>query len=149
MKNEAKTLPTTYLLLLLVVNITLSFLAIGSFIPFPYNLTGLVFIFLGISINIWADNIFKTKKTTVKPYESPSILVTKGPFKISRHPMYLGFVLILLGLVVVMDNVFGSVTPIVMFLILDRNYIPKEERELEKTFGKRYLEYKTQVRRWL
>ena len=57
---------------------------------------------LGIALNLAADNSFKRYKTTVKPVENSTVLITAGVFRLSRHPMYLGFVLILVGITLLM-----------------------------------------------
>jgi len=148
--KKNKILPPTYFLICLVMTFILNFLLPGlKIIPVPYNFFGIPLIFLGITIAIWADHLFKRKKTTVKPFEKSSVLVTEGPFRFSRHPMYLGFVLILLGLALGLGNVIVFLSPIAIFIVFELLFIPYEEESLEKTFGKDYLEYKKRVRRWL
>lgn len=61
----------------------------------------------GVALNISADRMFKQHKTTVKPFEESTSLVTDGVFRFSRNPMYLGMVLILSGVVLLA----GSTTP--------------------------------------
>jgi len=94
-------------------------------------------------------SLFKKRKTTVKPFEKPYILITNGPFLVSRHPMYLGFVLILFGLAVFLGSLAVFLPTIVMFFTLEKLFIPYEEKNLENKFGKEYKEYKELVRRWL
>ena len=117
---------------------------IGSF-----QVLGVIFIVLGLLINFWTDSLFKKEKTTVKPNKIPRKLITEGPFRISRHPMYLGFVVLLLGIALVLGNIFSFIGPIMMFITLEKKFIPLEEKLMEKHFGKKYQEYKNQVRRWL
>jgi protein-S-isoprenylcysteine O-methyltransferase Ste14 len=61
----------------------------------------------------------------------------------------LGGVILSLGIAVLLGSLITFVFPIVLLLILDQLYIPVEERKLEETFGKEYLEYKQRVRRWI
>lgn len=61
----------------------------------------------GVALNISADRMFEQHKTTVKPFEESTALVTDGVFRFSRNPMYLGMVLILSGVVLLA----GSTTP--------------------------------------
>jgi len=63
---------------------------IKKIVAFPYSLLGIPLIIVGGGLNVWADSLFKKHRTTVKPHESPTALVTSGPFRLSRHPMYLG-----------------------------------------------------------
>jgi len=124
-------------------------LPLKRIILFPFNLLGAIPLALGIAFNLIADRAFKKNKTTVKPFEKSTVLITGGVFGISRHPMYLGFVLILTGVAILM----GSLTPylvIVAFVILMHAiFVRAEEEMLEETFGDAWLKYKKRVRRWI
>jgi protein-S-isoprenylcysteine O-methyltransferase Ste14 len=90
-----------------------------------------------------------SKKTTVKPLEESTALITDGVFRFSRHPMYLGFVFILLGIASLM----GSLTPYVIVIgfavFMQIVFIRFEEKKLEETFGEAWLRYKRNVRLWI
>lgn len=148
--NIKNILPPTYLLIAIVSMVALHFLApLASLIPFPWNMLGLIPFALGVGINMLADNAFKRANTTVKPYETSTTLITDGVFRLTRNPMYVGFVLILLGVAIFV----GSLSPyliVVLFPILMKKiFIIFEEQMLEQTFGNTWLTYKQQVRRWL
>jgi protein-S-isoprenylcysteine O-methyltransferase Ste14 len=115
----------------------------------PSNYSGIIFIIFGIAINLWADAIFKKQNTAVKPDEKPSQLIESGPFRISRHPMYLGMIVILLGIAILMGSLSAFIFPIIFFLIMQLKYIPQEEKIMENEFGKAYLDYKKKVRKWI
>ena len=115
----------------------------------PYRYIGLVLIGTGVVLNLWTDAIFKKHKTTVKPYENPTHLGISGPFRISRHPMYLGMVSILLGIGIALGPVISLVVPILFLIVMEVMFIPFEEKNLEQAFGKEYLDYKKKVRRWI
>lgn len=150
MKKVQRAMPTTYLFIYLVAAIVLHFFfPVRQIIHAPYTYCGLPLIVLGIGLNIWADGLFKKKKTAVKPFEKPSALIREGPFRFSRHPMYLGFVILLAGTATLLGSLITFLVPIAIFVTLEMLFIPHEEKQLEKTFGKRYLDYKNQVRRWL
>lgn len=149
MKSK-RVLPPTYVFISIIGIAGLHFVLPGEkIITFPWNLLGTVPLALGIALNLAADRAFKKHKTTVKPFEESTALVTGRVFRISRHPMYLGFVLILAGIAIFT----GSLTPylvVVAFAILmDVVFIRAEEQMLEKRFGKGWLEYKNTVRRWI
>ena len=92
-------MPPTYLLASIVAMVALHFLLPGmKLISFPWRLLGIVPFVVGVALNLLADGAFKRRRTTVKPFEESSALVTEGVFRITRNPMYLGFVLILLGI---------------------------------------------------
>ena len=148
MKNRI--LPPTYFILLLVLTIISHYvLPIKKIIYFPYNLLGVVLILFGIVLNIWADNMFKKRKTTVKPHEIPEYLEISGPFKISRHPMYLGMAAILLGTAVILGSLISFLFFIIFIIFMEALFVPVEEKNLEKAFGKKYSDYKKKVRRWV
>ena len=98
---------------------------------------------------VWADNLFKKVGTEVNSFDKPTILVTEGLFRISRHPMYLGFVVLLIGVAIMLGSLTGFLAPVAMFITLATIFIPFEEKGCEETFGQAYLDYKRRVRCWL
>lgn len=112
------------------------------------NILGIVPLTLGIAINIWADSLLKKYKTTVKPTKKPSKLVKEGIFLYSRNPMYLGFVLILLGVSLLLGSLTTLLAPLLMFITLETKFIPIEEKHLKENLGDEYEAYKTKVGRW-
>ena len=109
----------------------------------------MILIIFGTIINLWADSIFKKYNTTVKPDEKPTKLINIGPFRISRHPMYLGMTLILLGTAILLGSLISFIFPIIFFLIMNYKYIPEEEKRMQNEFGKLYIDYKNKVRKWI
>lgn len=147
---KSKTQPPTYFILFLLLSIGLHFvLPIQKIIFPPYIYSGWVFIMFGAVLNIWTDSLFKKKKTTVKPYEKSTQLLVSGPFCISRHPMYLGMAVILLGIAILHGTLITFIFPVLFVIMMEVIFIPFEEKNLEKVFGKKYLDYKKNVRRWI
>lgn len=143
-------MPTTYFIMFLIFSVTFSFIFPVKKIIFPpYTSFGWLLILLGIILNIWVDLLFKKKRTTVKPHEIPSSFETSGPFFISRHPMYLGMTLILFGVAILHGTLITFISPIIFIILMEKIFIPTEEKNLEKKFGKNYLNYKKKVRRWI
>jgi protein-S-isoprenylcysteine O-methyltransferase Ste14 len=143
-------LPPTYVLLALIVMLILHFVFPGiKLIPLPWNLLGLIPLIAGIALNLVADSAFRRAGTTVKPFQESSVLLTDGVYRYSRHPMYLGFVLILIGGAILL----GSLTPwiiIPIFVVLmEVVFIQIEEQMLEEKFGPAWLDYKRKVRQWI
>jgi protein-S-isoprenylcysteine O-methyltransferase Ste14 len=150
MKTEKKLLPPAYVLASIVLMAALHFtVPAARLIASPWNFLGVIPLAVGIVINIVADRAFHRAGTTVKPFQQSTSLITTGVYRLSRHPMYLGLVLVVLGIAVIT----GSLTPLLVVpifaLLLDRKFIAAEERLLEKRFGSAWLEYKKSVRRWI
>jgi protein-S-isoprenylcysteine O-methyltransferase Ste14 len=142
--------PPTYFMAFLIAAIVLHFsFPLFQLVYFPVSMLGAVPVLFGIWMNIWADSLFKREGTTVKPDESPSKLVTGGPFRISRHPMYLGMASILLGEAVILGSVVAFAFPILFVYVIEARFIPAEEASLEKAFGSSFREYRKSARRWL
>jgi len=149
-ETKARLLPPSYLLIFLLLAIALHFVVpIVHIVPFPYNLGGLLLIAIGIWLNLWADGLFKTKNTTVKPFEKSSALILNGPFRFTRHPMYLGMVIGLLGLAILLRSLVTFFVAIAFAITMTVVFIQPEEKAMEETFGEGYLDYKARVRRWL
>lgn len=115
----------------------------------PWRLVGLAGVIAGIALNIAADGLLKKVRTSIKPTAQPSVLVTSGPYAISRNPMYLGFGLLILGIAVLLGTAAPLVLAAVFFPIADHLFIRFEESVLEAEFGPAWIDYATRVRRWV
>lgn len=147
---KSKITPPTYFILLLILQLILHlFYPIDKTVEYPYTLLGVSAILAGAILNLWTDQLFKKHQTTVKPHLQPTRLITHGPFAVSRHPMYLGMMLILCGVSVLTGSLSTLIIPISFILLMESLFIPIEEQNLEKNFGKQYHNYKSKVRRWL
>ncbi|KQC13459.1 MAG: hypothetical protein APR56_05265 [Methanosaeta sp. SDB] len=148
MKSEIQ--PPTYFAVLLLLSAASHFAYPGSqLVEPPHAYLGFLLIGFGAILNLWTDSLFKKGRTTVKPQEMPSKLVVSGPFRISRHPMYLGMAAILLGEAVFLGSLTTFAFPPIFAVLMEVLFISKEEENLEKAFGKEYLDYKRRVRRWI
>ena len=136
----------SFILLTIILNL---FLPIKKVIVQPYNSLGIVLILVGLLIDVWAWMLFRRKKKTLNPYKIPSKLETGGIFKISRNPMYFGMDLVLWGLSIFLGSLITLIFPIIFIVLIERLFIEFEEKNLEKRFGKRYIDYKKKVRRWI
>ena len=148
--NSKKILPPTYFLICLLASIGVHFiLPLKRLVNHPYCIIGIVFIALGIWLNLWADRLFKANCTPVKPFEKTTCFIKEGPFRFSRNPMYLGMFLILLGVSVAL----GSLSPLIFavgFLItMQVIFISHEEKALEEAFRQDFINYKKRVRCWI
>ena len=81
--------------------------------------------------------------------QSASVLVVSGMYRLTRNPIYLGDLLLLLGWAVFLERPLALAMTPLFVLYIDRLQIRPEERALSELFGERYDEYRARVRRWL
>ena len=148
--NTKKILPPTYLFSALIIMLILHFIFPGiKLILSPWNLFGLFPLIIGIALNLAADGALRKAGTTVKPFEKSTNLITTGVYRVSRHPMYLGFVLILIGVAILLGSAVPWLIIPIFYYLMEVNFIRIEERKLEEQFGSTWSAYKKLVRRWL
>jgi protein-S-isoprenylcysteine O-methyltransferase Ste14 len=149
MKRRIISIPPVYFLACVVVTGLVRLLAPGlSWIPFPFNLCGLLFLGVAIYFIGSAHHSLKRHATPVT-YAPSTCVIEDGLYRYSRNPMYVGFVTFLIGLSVLSGNIFAFLSPVLMFCVLNWMFIPYEEEKMENTFGTEFLEYEQKVRRWL
>lgn len=113
------------------------------------RLIGLGLGIVGVALIIWAAMTLWRHQTTVLPNKGVSDLVTDGPFRFRRNPIYIGDALVLLGLAELTKNVwFAILVPVFLILVTWLAILP-EERHLEARFGDRWRAYRDRVRRLL
>lgn len=143
-------LPPTYFLASLCLMLGLHFLApVAQAPPSPWRLSGLIAVAVGLWLNVAADRAFKAHDTTVKPFELSQVLVTDGVFRFTRNPMYLGMVLILIGVAVSLGTLSPFLACAAFAALLHFRFILVEERMLAATFGPRWEAYRKRTRRWI
>ncbi len=145
-----KIMPTTCLLAAFIAMLALHFsYPVVKLIPPAWGMLGLLPLAVGLFLNCAADAAFHSANTTVKPFIQSNALVTNGVYRISRNPMYLGFLFILTGMAVLL----GSLTPFVVIpaygLLVHHFFITVEERMLAQKFSGRWEDYQQRTRRWL
>ena len=106
---------------------------------------------LGMGIAVAGVVSFIKARTTVNPLKpgAASSLVTTGLYRLSRNPMYLGDVVILIGWAVFLSNAVSFLLVSVFVLYINRFQIGPEEKALAGLFGAGYAVYQSRVRRWL
>lgn len=118
-------------------------------IPEPYTLLGAIPMLLGLALSTWAAQLFRRVGTSPQLQSGGSVLVTSGPYRFSRNPMYLGMLIWLTGLAFMLGSLTAFLFPTLLFLLANFLVIPLEERHMERTWGQKFAEYKRGVRRWL
>src|SRR4051812_543756 len=124
---------------------------LGHWIFAPWQLLGLIPAVVGVAMVAAAIRRFSRAHTTVNPLDptKASRLVTGGVFRLSRNPMYLGMLLILLGWAIALGSESPwLILPIFVVVITFFQIIP-EEQALQSLFGTEYLPYRQRVARWI
>jgi len=105
--------------------------------------------FLGSALGVSAIVQFGRANTTVDPHGSVSVVVTDGPYRFSRNPVYVGLVCLLIGMTLMFGSLWGLILAPLFILSLNHFVIRYEEAYLENKFKDEYADYKSRVRRWL
>lgn len=126
-----------------------SFVPIGHWLVFPWRYTGIIIIVLGFSLAIGSGMFFRKFGTDPRPGNRAAVIVTNGPFRYTRNPMYFGYIIMLIGT----STLLGTLSPLIVipifFLILQTQFVFREEKWMAEWFGAPYLEYKKKTPRWL
>lgn len=112
-------------------------------------LVGLTFAAIGFALAALSVRRFRLAGTSVVPGQPSTALVVEGPYRVTRNPIYIGFVLAYFGLAVVLTSVWVLVLLIPVLVIMQRGVVEREETYLEQQFGEAYRKYKARVPRWL
>ena len=143
-------LPPIILLFCFLTSLGLHFLLVEKITwRLENRAAGTIFFTGGFALMARARRLFQRCQTPVKPTQMPTVLVTDGPYRITRNPMYMGFVIMLLGAALVVETLPMFFAPVAFFLFIRWMSIPYEEERMERIFGQGYLDYKKRVRRWL
>lgn len=111
----------------------------------------LAFVAAGIACSVLGVASFRRARTTVNPMQpgAATTLVVSGIYRITRNPMYLGFLFLLLGEVVWLAHPLALLAAPAFISYLNEFQIAPEERALRQSFGTEYSVYATHVRRWI
>lgn len=113
----------------------------------PARLAGGALCATGLALIIWGIRTLRRHNTTVLPNQAASTLVTDGPFAYRRNPIYLGDLLLFIGVSILTTNLwFFAAGFCFVALVLVLAILP-EERHLEKMFGQQWHEYADKTRR--
>jgi protein-S-isoprenylcysteine O-methyltransferase Ste14 len=149
---QLKIPPPVYLLLTMgLMWLAHTYLPLFHWIESPWDRAGLLLIVAAIVMDFWSLGLFFRAHTTFNPIhpERTHALVTQGPYRYTRNPMYVGMLVILSGWAIYL----GTITPLLclplfVFILTIQQILP-EEKVLEEKFGNAYLAYKEHTPRWL
>lgn len=104
---------------------------------------------LAVILALVAEIFFARAGTSALPIRPTTAIVTRGPYRFTRNPMYVSLALLYLGLVLILGYGWPLVCWPLAVLAVDRFVIPREERYLKEKFGEAYQRYRETVRRWV
>ena len=110
---------------------------------------GFGFAVIGFGIVALSLRAFARADTPVQPDRPSSALVTDGPYRLTRNPIYIGFVLAYFGLAIMLTSMWVLLLLVPVIAILQRGVIEREEAYLQERFGDAYRAYQARVPRWL
>ncbi len=101
------------------------------------------------ALAIWAGRVMKAAGTNVRPDRPALTVVTSGPYRFTRNPMYLSLGLLQLAVGLILDGLIPILFVVPLALILHYGVVLREESYLERKFGDSYVVFKKHVRRWI
>ncbi|SIP89936.1 Phospholipid methyltransferase [Paracoccus thiocyanatus] len=110
---------------------------------------GLLLVAAALALMLWAAFTMWRARTTVIPGRLPAALVTQGPFRFSRNPIYLADLILLAGLMLALSAPAGLVAVPALALVLKRRFILREETVIAAAYGPAFDRYRKRVRRWI
>jgi protein-S-isoprenylcysteine O-methyltransferase Ste14 len=113
------------------------------------SVAGVVLFVIGASIAGWGLLTFRKARTTTVPGRASCRLVTWGPYRLSRNPMYVGLTLAYLGEAGILKQVWPAVLLPLTVAYVNWVVIPVEEGKMREVFGEEYERYRARVRRWV
>ena len=111
--------------------------------------SGIALAMIAVAIAVWGSRTMRMAGTNVNPSLPTTVVVTSGPFRFSRNPLYVALTLFYLGLTLALDTWWGIVVLVPLLTILHYGVVLREERYLEQKFGEAYRQYRSSVRRYL
>jgi protein-S-isoprenylcysteine O-methyltransferase Ste14 len=111
---------------------------------------GVVLVFAGLGLMFSALSLFRAEGTELNPTsETNKALVVRGPYRFTRNPMYLGLVVLTLGIAILVGSLPMFAVPLLLFATSNWVHIPFEEAKMQRQFGQAFDTYTHNVRRWL
>jgi len=97
----------------------------------------------------WAGFWFWRKRTTIEPHHVPDTLIVEGPYKLSRNPIYLAMLAILIGYIATTGALSPVLLPLLFVRVFEKRFVEPEEAALRDAFGAEAERYLSRTRRWV
>lgn len=148
--RRIRLVPPAYFLVALLLQLALDWLLPGAELLRPaWRWLGWLLLVPVILLAAPAARALASRGTTLHPFGQPSQLVTDGPYRYTRNPLYLALACILLAVAVWLGSLAALLVVPVFCLAITRSFIRHEEQVLAAAFGADYADYCRRVRRWL
>lgn len=147
---RSRIFPPAIVIVSVLVGVGLRYLVPLGLFPQPIGRWiggALMLVWLGVAGA--AVGVFRRAGTTANPTGDVTAFVTRGPYRFTRNPMYLGLILLQVGIACLLGNGWVVLLAPLSYALLDRIVIPGEERYLAAKYGAAYDDYRRSVRRWL
>lgn len=130
--------------------------AMGRLLPLPWpglddlpaRIIGYGFGIGGILLSAWAILTLARARTNIMPHRAADRLITSGPYRIWRHPIYMAETMILLGAAQATGNIWFAISSVLFTVLILGLAVLPEERHLEARFGAEFEAYRARTRRW-
>ena len=121
----------------------------GRIVPSAVEPLGDFLVLIAVALLALSVREFRRSGTPVRTRKPVTALVTSGPYRLSRNPIYLSFTLLQLGLGLWANDAWLVALLVPTLLLISRGVIAREERYMARKYGDEYLRYKESVRRWI
>ncbi len=142
--------PPAWLAIALALIIVLHrYFPIALLVPTPWHYAGIGIASLGVVIAVWSVALFRHVRTTIIPFRESAALITGGPYRFTRNPMYLSMAFILFSAAFFVGSLSPFVVVPIFILLIQMLFISREETMLAERFPAEFPSYRLKVRRWL
>lgn len=132
-----------------LLNQRLEFLIDGKGARAPQAGLGLVALAAGVSLAVWAVATLRRARVPILPWQPVPALVTSGPYRFTRNPIYVGLTFAYVGAALVVNWAWALVLLPVVLIVMNVAVVEPEERYLGAAFPDVYASFSANVRRWL
>ncbi len=133
-----------------LIGLALDWLTPRGMLPHGARMVGWGLLLVGIAgIGLPALVALRRAGTSPNPRRPTTALVVTGPYRLTRHPLYLSMTIVYAGIALAVNALWAVVLLPVAMVLIDRGPMAREERYMEQKFGDAYRIYKARVRRWI
>lgn len=142
--------PPLWTVLIIVIGIVLSRYTISLTLHFPLILIiGIVLAGLSFGLMIWCAVTLVKSRTPALPHNKAETLVTKGPYRWSRNPIYLADIVLLISFAFIYKTLWPILLVPVLYWILQKRFVLPEENMLKEHFSEAFTSWSQRTRRWI